>query len=202
MLIADNVFLRSVETMASNDVVVKIEYAYAAVVHKAIAVVAVLGNGATADVYARYSIYVHNFANVEMSVQHNVAFLQMRYIVFVVNVSVRQKNSSALIKQYVFRKKIEVAYHCVHFAVAVSTDNQQLVGNGVENLRHFHRGVLLRKVIAGAVIVHIAQQHHHVRTALFELFRRFFRPIGRTVNVAYNKQFHLSSSTGSVGADV
>ena len=80
--------------------------------------------------------------------------------------------------------------HLVHLRFAVAPDGDDFLLPGGEHGNDLLGGIIPGQVIPGTVIQQIPQQHQLVRLIVFRQGHEFFAPVGASVNIGCNKQFH------------
>ena len=87
----------------------------------------VLGQSATANVDTRHTVCFHNFVDVEVTVEHDVALAKRACVALVENVAVCEKQPFVSTGRKVVLHKSEVGNHLVNLAVAIATNCHNFV---------------------------------------------------------------------------
>ena len=151
------------------------------------------GGRARVQVVEAQAVFCLQFFGAEevgMSVKEDIAVRDGWQGVFIIMVAVGREDRVAIQHQdCVVGKAWEIEHHLIDFGLAVAANRPDFVLQGVQHGDDFLRGIVLRKIVSGAMVQDVAEEDDALCTALLELLQGLPAPVGTAVDVACYKIF-------------
>ena len=159
---------------------------------------AVLGNRGGAGIDVGEAFVMGEGGDVRVAAEEHVAWHERRRIGLAVYVAVGGvEDAAAQGQDAVIGHHWEAEHHLVYLCLAVAAHAEEMFADAIEHFNYALRGVVVREIVAGAVVEQVAQQQQARLALRVPGLQQALTPTRGAVDVGCDHEFHgLSSMFG------